>query len=114
MDCVLLDFNVPISSAKAGHQFVVVSRDVNYARALACFAQNFLDDVVVLLRPVNPAPQRPDVDQVAHDVQRAKIILPQKVQQRSSIATARAQVRVGDPRRAIPPRCEQVFSGLAK
>src|SRR5207237_7607095 len=72
MNCVLLDFNVPIDSTKTGHQFVVVSRDVNYACALACFAQNFLDDVVVLLRPVNSAPQRPDVDQVAHDVQRRK------------------------------------------
>src|ERR1043166_8489704 len=114
MNCVLFDFNVPINSAKAGYQFVVVSQDVNYACALACLAQDFLDDVVVLLRPVNSAPQGPDVDQVTDDVQRTKIMLPQEVQQRRSIATARSQVRVGDPRRAMPPRCEQIFSGLAK
>ena len=107
VDCALLDLDIPVGATEAGHQFVVISGDVNYAGALACFTQNFLDHVIVLLWPINSPPQRPNVDQVAHDVQRVEISLAQKVQQRSSVATARAQVRVGDPRRAILPRCEQ-------
>ena len=68
MNCVLLNLDIPVRSTEARHQFVVISRDVNYTRALAGFAQNFLDHVIVLLWPVNRAPQRPDINQVAHDV----------------------------------------------
>ena len=101
MDCVLLNLDIPVGATEARHQFVVISRDVNYAGALAGFAENFLDHIVVLLWPVNCAPQRPDIDEIAHDVQRVEIGFAQKVQQRSGVATARAQVRVGNPRRPI-------------
>jgi hypothetical protein len=57
VNCVLLNLNISVRSAEAGHQLVVISRDVYYARALASFAQNFLDYVVVLLWPVSCAPQ---------------------------------------------------------
>ena len=58
-----------------GDQFIVIPGNVNDACAFAGFAQDFLDDVIVLLRPVTAAPHRPDVDQVAHDVERFKIML---------------------------------------
>src|SRR4029077_422273 len=104
MNCVLLNLDIPVGTTEARHQFVVISRDVNYARPLAGFAQNFLDDVVVLLGPINYATQRPDIDQVADDVQRIEIGLAQKIQKRSGVAAARAQMRVGDPRGAIALR----------
>src|SRR6476620_5935564 len=104
MNCVLLNLDIPVGTTEARHQFVVISRDVNYAGALAGFAQNFLDDVVVLLWPINCATQRPDIDQVAHDVQSIEIGLTQKVQKRGGVAAARTQVRVGNPRGAIALR----------
>jgi hypothetical protein len=114
MNRALLDLDIAVDAAKASHEFIVVSRDVNHARALACFAQNFLDYVIMLLRPINSATQRLNIDQIADDVERAEIILAQKVQQRSCVATACAQMCVCDPRRTIAPRREQVLGGLAK
>jgi len=55
----------------------------------------------VLLRPINTAAQRPNIDQIAHNVERLEIVLPEKIQQRCGIAAACAQMRVGDPRGAI-------------
>src|SRR5262249_2448949 len=73
MNCPLHDLNIPVGAAEARYQFIVISRNVNYACALAGFAQDFLDHVVVFLWPVDCAPQRPDIDQVAHDVERVEV-----------------------------------------
>ncbi len=81
VNCLLLDLDVPVSATKVGHQLVVIARDVDHMRAFAGFAQNFLDYIVVLLRPVNSAAQRPNIDQVAHNVERIEIVLAQKIEQ---------------------------------
>src|SRR5262245_28166335 len=101
VNCVLLDLDIPIRSAKARHQFIVISRNVNHPRTFAGFAQDFLDHVVVLLWPVDCASERPDINQVADDVEHVEVGLAQEVQQRSGITAACAQVSVGDPRGAI-------------
>ena len=80
MNCALLDLDIAVDAAKAGHEFIVVSRDVNNARSLAGFPQNFLDYVIMLLRPINSATQRPNIDQIADDVESAEIILAQKIE----------------------------------
>ena len=80
VNCALLDLDIPVGATKAGHQFVVISWDINYAGALACFTQNFLDHVVVFLWPINSAPQRPNVDQVPDDVERVELGLAQKIE----------------------------------
>ena len=68
VNCVFPDRNISVGTTKAGHQFVVISWNVDHACAFARFTQNFLDHVVMLLRPVNSASQRPDIDQVANDI----------------------------------------------
>ncbi len=80
MNRPLLDLDVAVGPAEVGHQLIVISGDVDYMRALASFAQNFLDHVVVLLRPVNSATQRPNIDQVAHDIESIEIVLAQKIE----------------------------------
>jgi hypothetical protein len=114
VDCGLLDLDVAIGPTKVSDQLVVIARDINHMRALAGFAQNFLDHVVVRLWPINSAPQRPDVDQVAHDVECLKIVFAQKIQQRGCVAAARPQVRVGDPCSAIASGRKKVLSRFAK
>src|SRR6266480_5203624 len=109
MNGVLLDVDIPISTEEAGYKLIVISRNVNYASALTGFTQYFLDDVVMLLRPINSAAQRPDIDEISHYVERLKIILAEKIQQRCGIASARAQMRVGDPAGAITPRRHQLL-----
>src|SRR6266404_3677083 len=97
MNCPLLDLDIPIGPTEVDHELVVISRDVNDARAFARFAENFLDYVVVLLWPVNSTTQRPDIDEIAHDVQCLEIVLAQKVEQRGGVAATRTQVRIRDP-----------------
>src|SRR5215208_560094 len=109
MNGVLLDVDVSISTKKANHQFVVISRDINDTGTLAGLTQDFLDDIVMLLRPINSAAHRPDIDEITHNVKRIEIILAKKVEQCCGVTTARAQVRVGDPRSAIMPRPRQLF-----
>ena len=80
MNGMLLYGNVAIGAKKSGEHFVVVARDVNDARAFARFAQNLLNDVVMLLRPVTAATQLPDVDQIADHVKRLKFVLTQEIE----------------------------------
>src|SRR5947207_13005363 len=93
-----------VVAAKAGDEFIVVARDVDDARALARFAEKFLDDVVVLLRPINSAPHLPDVDEIPDEVERLELMVAQKLKERAGVAAPRAEMHVGDPRRAKPPR----------
>src|SRR5262249_40520105 len=92
------------------HEFVVISRDVDDAGTLAGLAQDFLDDVVVLLRPINSATQRPDINEIPHYVERVEIVLAKKIEQRCGIAAPLAQIGVGDPASTITPRQWQLLS----
>ncbi len=102
MNGVLLQGDITIGAIKFGEQIVVIPRNVNDACALARLAQDFLHDVVVLLRPVNSAPQLPDVDQVAHHIERFEFVLPQEIEQRARVRAVRAQMHIRDPRRPHP------------
>ena len=99
MNGMLLQDDITIGAIKFGEQIVVIPRDVNDACAFARLAQDFLHDVVVLLRPVNAAAQLPDVDQVAHHIERFEFVLAQEIEQRARVRAARAQMHVRDPRR---------------
>jgi hypothetical protein len=107
---VASDFDIPVGAGEIRNQLVVIPGNVNNARALARFAQNFLDNVVVLLRPVPPTAHRPDIDQVAHNVQSLEIVRAQKIEQHCGIAAARTQVRIGDPCGAITSGSEDFLS----
>jgi len=52
------------------------------------------------LWPVDSATQLPDVDQIANDVERFELIFAEEIEQRAGIAATRAQMHVGNPRRA--------------
>jgi len=80
MNGILLDVDIPICATKTSHEFVVISRDVDDAGALPGLAQNFLDDVVMLLRPINSATQRPDIDEISHYIESVEVILTEKIE----------------------------------
>lgn len=94
MDRALLDRHAPECPKKMAHELVVVPRNVYQARALAPLPQQFLDDVVVLLRPEYSPPQRPYVNDVAHQIQRLELIVLQEPQQRHRIAATRPQMHI--------------------
>ena len=56
------DFDVPIAAAKVCHQLVMITGNINDPGTFPRLAQNLLNDVVMLLRPVNAAPKRPDIN----------------------------------------------------
>lgn len=74
VDGVFLDGNRTVFAVETGEKFVVVSGDIDHARAFSSCAQEFLDDVVVGLGPVDAPPQGPDINEVADHVQRFKLV----------------------------------------
>lgn len=71
---VLLDRDRTIGAKMAREEFVVIARDVDDSRPFARLAQNFLDDVVMLLRPIDSAPERPDINPVTDNVERIEFV----------------------------------------
>lgn len=57
MHSVLLDRDCAICAKMAGEKFVVIPGNIDNPRAFARFAQDLLDDVIVLLRPINSPAQ---------------------------------------------------------
>ena len=103
VDRLLLNCDVAVIPVETGDELIVVSRDVDYAGALAGRAQNFLDDVVVLLWPVGPAAELPDINQITDDIERLDLVVAQEVEKGSGVAGARAEMQIGYPRGAHTP-----------
>ena len=97
-------------SPKLVEKLIVVSDDIDDLGAFAPFAQKLLKNIVVLLRPINCAPHRPDIDQIANDVERLKFSLAKKVQQLHRFAPSRSQVHVRDPTGSIILHDVRVYS----
>ncbi|MEY2504402.1 MAG: hypothetical protein QOG27_682, partial [Verrucomicrobiota bacterium] len=104
VDRLFLDRDMTVVAAKAPHQFIVIPGDVDDARAFARFAQKFLDDVVVLLRPVNSAAHLPGIDEVADDVERFQFVIAEEIEQGRGLTAPRSKMNIGDPRRAKAAR----------
>ena len=100
MNRIFLDRDVSIDAVKVGQEFIVIPGNINHTRALACLAQDFLDNVVVFLRPVTRAAQLPDVDEIADDVERLKFVVAEKIKHRVRVASAGAKMHIGNPGRA--------------
>ena len=61
-------------------ELVVIARHEDHARAVPDLAQQLLDDVVVLLRPVPARAQAPAVDDVADEKDRVGVVVTQEVE----------------------------------
>ena len=81
-------------------ELVVVAGQENHPCSLANLAQQFLDDVVMGLRPVPAAFERPAIDDVADEVDRLRIMILQKIDQKVGLAAPLAKVDIGDEQRA--------------
>ena len=98
MHRLVADFDSAESQAEElAQEFVVVTGDVGDFRALARLAQDLLHHVVVGLGPVPAALQLPAIDDVADQVEVIGFVVPQEVQQITSLAAGCSQVDVGDP-----------------
>ena len=68
-------------------EFVVVARNKDHPRAAPNLAQQFLDDVVMRLRPVPAGAEPPAVDDVADQVDRVGLDMAQHIQDKMRLGT---------------------------
>ena len=94
VDRVLADFDAGVVPVEGGEEFVVVADDVNDLGAFTSLAEEFLDHIVVILRPVDSASQGPDINQIADKVERLKFRIPEKVDQGTGFAALGAQMHI--------------------
>jgi hypothetical protein len=97
VDRVLLDRDASIIAEIATHVFIVVPGDVNYFGAFSALAKEFLDNIVVFLRPENALLQRENINKVSDYVQRLEVILSEKIEQRFRLAVFVAEVNIRNP-----------------
>jgi len=101
---MLLDCDRAVGTEMTGEKLIVIARDINDAGAFARLAQHLLNHVVVFLRPMKTAAQGPDVDQIAHDVERFELIFSEKREERSGVAPPCPEMDVGNPGGTITVR----------
>src|SRR6478672_9783465 len=75
-------------------EFIVVAGNEHHPRAATNLAQQFLDDVVVRLRPVPARTEPPAVNDVAHQVNGVGLDMTKHIQNKMGLAAARAQVQI--------------------
>src|ERR1700733_12666138 len=97
VDRILLNRDATEHPEVIANLFVVVTGDIDYSGTLSAFSKKFLDDVVIFLRPIEATLQRGKIDQVPNDIQRLKIILFKKIQQRFSLADFIAKMNIRNP-----------------
>ena len=101
---IFLERDARVMPVESGEEFIVVADDVDDFRSLPAFAQEFLNDIVVFLRPVDASAQGPDVDEVADKVERVELHILEKIQEDAGFASARAKVNIRNPAGAVT-RC---------
>jgi hypothetical protein len=81
-------------TAEVAQAFVVIAWNEDYMCALPSFAQEFLDDVVMGLRPVRTASHFPKINDISNEIDRVGVVVPKKVEQGRSLRRSRAEVHV--------------------
>src|SRR5438105_5978858 len=97
------DLYVSVDPAEIRNQFVVISGNIDDPGSFTRFAQNLLNDVVMFLRPVNAATERPDVDQIADDIEHVEFVFAQESQECAAVCGASAEMGIRDPAGSIAP-----------
>jgi hypothetical protein len=75
-------------------KFIVVTRDKNYSATLPGFSQQFLNHIVVTLRPVPFAFELPSVNNVSHQIQVITGVCFEKTQQSVGLAAWCSQMQI--------------------
>lgn len=79
----------------------MIAEDVGDSGLLPVHPEDLLDDRVGLGAPEPPPAEFPAVDDVAHEVKMAALVVVQERQQKLGLAVPAAQVKVRDPDRVV-------------
>ena len=85
-------------------EFVVIAGNVNHLRLLAAFAEDFLDEHVVVIAPEPPELQLPAVNEITHEVEIFTVHHAQKFEQFCNVRVPCAEMDVRDPNRTATHR----------
>ncbi len=88
-------------------ELVVVAGDVDHLRLLAAFAEQFLDEHIVVVAPIPAEFQLPAVNQIADDVEIFAVHHAEEFQQLLHAGVLRAEMDVGNPDRTAGDRFAQ-------
>ena len=89
-----------VAKAQAGElleEFIVVAVDERDPGLFAVLAKQFLNEDIVVVRPIPLAAQLPAVDEIAHDVKLFTLRFAQEVEEFGNLGVPGAQVNVGNP-----------------
>jgi hypothetical protein len=75
----------------------MIARNIDHAGAVTRFSQQFLDNVIMFLRPVEAFFQLPAINDVADQIQGFAARIFQKMQQLFGTGPWRSEMRVRDP-----------------
>jgi hypothetical protein len=108
--CTLVDGSVcyfdatEVCSQVVPQELVMIAGDIDETDALPDLAQELLDDVVVLLRPVPGCLKPPAVNDIADKVDGVGVDLPQKVEEHPTLATLCPKMDIRNEQSAILQR----------
>jgi hypothetical protein len=74
---------------------VIAGNEYEFA-ALAHFAQKLLQNIVMGLRQLNAAPDAPEVDNVAHQVDLGRLVVAQEIEKSFGLARLGSEMDVGN------------------
>ena len=79
----------------------MVAGNEHHPGAASHLAQQFLDDVVMRLRPVPAGAEAPAIDDVSDKVDSVGLHIPQHIQNKMGLAAARAQMQIRQEQRPV-------------
>src|SRR5262245_33104820 len=98
------DFDAAKAQAdKVAQALVVISWNEHKAHALAHLSQQFLHHVVVRLRPVRPALDLPEVDDIADEVYDVRLVVLEQLEQLAGLRGASAKMHIRYEKRPHVP-----------
>ena len=89
-------------------EFVMITGNINHLGLLAAFAEQFLDQHIVVITPIPAKFQFPAINKIANEIKVFAIHDAQKVQQLLHPRVFGAEVDVGDPHRTADDRFIQI------
>ena len=78
----------------------MIARNIDEPRAFAPFTEQFLDNIIMLLRPIPAAAQAPAVNHIANQIDRIGIVGFKKIQQQMGLTALGSKMEIGQEQRA--------------
>lgn len=101
MDCILLQGNTSVIALETADKLVMISDDIDDFSALAPFAQELLNYVVMGLGPKNSTTKCPNINQIPYEIELLELGVPKKFKESGRITATSSKVNVRYPTRTV-------------